>query len=643
MFEFRLSKGLKNKRIGRNTAELQPEEVFLDRLAEKKEEGFGVSERRIEVPVPEYVLRLLLSVFLILMVFFWGKTFQLQILEGKAFLDKADSNSIRINLIRPERGVIYDKNLKQLVWNEPSFDLVVDRRDLPGNPDAVFSEVAKIINVPEEDIKKKIDESNSPKILVAENLFHETLVLLETKISGFPGFSIEQNTVRKYFEGDIFSHVLGYLGKVNANDIKNNPDYSPSDYIGKQGLENYYESVLKGVPGVNEAVKNAMGDEISSQKKSDPVPGKNLVLWLDADLQEKLQEELAKTLINTGAKKAAAIAIDPKTGGILAMVSLPTFDNNIFSQRISSEDYNKLQNDPLNPFLNRAISGQYPTGSTIKPFVASAALQEKIIDPAKQIYDQGYIEIPDKYDPNKMWKFMDWKPHGWVDMRKAIAVSANVYFYIIGGGFEDQQGLGPTLIKKYLNSFGFGSSPAIDLPGAKAGLIPDPQWKKDVRGETWLDSDTYHMSIGQGDVLGTPLQLAEATAAIANGGTLFKPEVLNKIINNDKQVIQEIRPEIVNQNFIDPANLQIVREGMRDGVVYGSSAILNSLPVEAAAKTGTAQISQENYYHNWVTVFAPYNDPQIVITVIVESVQGTQVAALPVAKGVLNWYFSPKP
>ncbi|MDO8265215.1 MAG: penicillin-binding protein 2, partial [Candidatus Parcubacteria bacterium] len=562
-----------------------------------------------------------------------------QVLQGKEFTEKSDNNRLRISLIRPERGVIYDKNMIQLVWNKPSFDLVLDKRDL-SDTDESLKEVSEIINLSVAEIKEKIEAGKSPKVLISENLDHESLVLLETKMSGLSGFSLEKNTVRDYLHGPIFSQIIGYLGKVSPDELVSHPDYSPSDYIGKQGLENYYESALKGVSGIIEVVKNALGKEVSREKKSDPLPGKNLVLWIDSGLQEKLYEELEKTLVNTGSKKAAAVALDPKTGGVLAMVSLPSFDNNIFSQMLSSEKYSILQNNPLNPFLNRAISGQYPTGSTIKPFISSAALQEQIIDPNKQIYDQGFIEIQDKYDPNKIWKFMDWKPHGWIDMREAIAVSANVYFYIIGGGYGDQQGLGPTLIKKYLNLFGFGSIPGIDLPGAKAGLIPDPQWKKEFRGESWLDSDTYHMSIGQGDVLGTPLQLASATAAIANGGTLFKPEILKMIIDDNKQIMEEIMPEILNQDFIDPSNINIVKEGMREGVTYGSSVMLNSLSVEASAKTGTAQTSKENYYHNWVTVFAPYDEPEIVLTVIIESVQGEQIAALPVASGVLSWYFS---
>jgi penicillin-binding protein 2 len=272
--------------------------------------------------------------------------------------------------------------------------------------------------------------------------------------------------------------------------------------------------------------------------------------------------------------------------------------------------------------------------------MASAALQEKIISPEKTIYDPGFIEVPNQYNPNIVYRFMDWKPHGTVNLRKAIAVSCNVYFYTIGGGYNGQEGLGAERIEKYLKLFGWGSKTGIDLPGEKTGLIPDPTWKKENIGENWYTGDTYHLSIGQGYLTATPLQVVTAFSAIANGGILYEPRLVQKIIDSQKDTFEELKPEIIRENFIDPKNLQIVREGMREGVTYGSSVILNDLPVNSAAKTGTAETGKENVYHNWVTVFAPYEDPQIVLTIVIENVPGAQVAALPIAKNILAWYFS---
>jgi penicillin-binding protein 2 len=229
-------------------------------------------------------------------------------------------------------------------------------------------------------------------------------------------------------------------------------------------------------------------------------------------------------------------------------------------------------------------------------------------------------------------------------MRKAIAESCDVYFYTIGGGYKNQPGLGPSRIKKYLELFGWGNKTQIDLPGESEGFIPSPTWKKETKKENWWDGDTYNLSIGQGDILITPLQVATAFVAIANGGTLFQPQVVKQIIDNNKNVIEEIPSKILRENFIDPENLQVVREGMRMGVTgegapLASASSLNYLPVKVAVKTGTAETSKPNYYHKWITVFAPYDDPQIVLTIMIESVRDTQPTAIPVAKEVLNWYF----
>ena len=397
--------------------------------------------------------------------------------------------------------------------------------------------------------------------------------------------------------------------------------------------------------------RDALGNIISKEIISLPESGKSLVLWLDADLQEKIKTELEKTLKVIGAKKATAIALDPQTGGVLALVSLSSFDNNLFQKGADPEALQELLEDPYNlePFFNRAVSGRYLTGSTIKPFIASAALEEEIINPEKKINCQGLITIPHQYDPEEEFKFHDWRTHGWTDMRKAIAESCNVYFYTIGGGYEKQEGLGPTKIKEYLELFGWGDLTGIDLPGEAEGFIPDKEWKKThfkrKEDQGWWDGDTYNLSIGQGFLLITPLEVANSFASIANGGKLFQPQVVKEIVDKKKEVIEEINPQIIRQNFISSENLQIIREGMRRAVTgedapYASAVTLNSLPVTAAAKTGTAETSEADYYHNWITVFAPYENPEIVLTIMIEDVKGTQVVVAPVAKNILEWYFT---
>ena len=645
MLRFRLSKEFKNRKIrfGR-VAEIEPHEAILDKLAQKKEAEMGLSEKRFEVPLSKGVLQGFFVFSLILFVFLFAKTFQLQVIDGKKYLAKAQENKYLISKIQAERGVIYDKNMNQLVFNEPSFDLMLDKTNLPDDilkRESVLEEIAKIISSNATELKNKISGSEGNISLIAEDIPHETLVVLETKIKDLPGFEIRQNLIRKYKDGEYFSHILGYTGKITSAELRSSDDYSLFDWVGKAGIEKSYENILRKSPGKLQIERDALGREVSKKIIENPQSGESLVLWVDFGLQKKITEELKMALEKSGTKKAAAIALDPKTGGVLALVSLPSFDNNLFQKGADATALQSLLKDQfgLEPLFNRAISGRYLTGSIIKPLVASAALQEKTISPDKKIYDGGFIEIRNQYDPSIVYKFKGIKPHGWVDMRQGIAVSSNIYFYTVGGGYENQQGLGPSKIKKYLQLFNWEEKTGIDLPGEKEGFVPDPEWKKKTLKEGWWDGDTYNMSIGQGYLQITPLEVAAAFSAIANGGTLYKPHVVQKIINNE-----EIAPEIISSNFIDSRNLQVVREGMRLGVTGENTpdalvTLLNSLPVGAAAKTGTAELGSD-YNNNWISVFAPYDDPQIVLTIVVQDVKGLQTVTVPLAKEILSWYFA---
>ena len=650
-----MEKELKNKRVKlRFKEEIEPHEILLDSLAKKKEEEFG----KFEIPLFQKIPRGFLAVSLILIFILFAKTFQLQIIQGKSFAARAQANKFIFHQIQAARGVIYDKNLEQLVFNQPSFDLIYEKNSFPQAEDEkmkVLKEISLILKRDSEELKKEIEESTLPEVLIFKNLDHQTLIILETKIKELPGFKIENNTVRYYPKGEILSHLIGYTGKINAQELKAAPEfYSVSDYVGRSGLEKSYEEILRKNPGQLRIERDALGNVISQDVIQLPESGESLVLWLDSALQKKIKEELEKMAKEFGARGGAAVALDPKTGGVLALASYPPFDNNLFSRRISEEEWQGLSEDPARPFFNRVISGKYLTGSTIKPLIALAALEEKIISPDKKIDAQGKIVIQDAWNPEKIWEFKDWAIHGLTDIRKAIAQSVNVYFYTIGGGYGDQKGLGPTKIKEYLEKFGWNQKTGIDLPEEEEGFIPDKEWKKKTFPEDpgWWDGDTYNLSIGQGFIEVTPLEVAASFAAIVNDGKLLKPQVVQKIIDTSTgsvQVIKEFQPSISDELAIDQKNLQIVREGMRQAVTgqnspLASAVLLNSLPVKAAAKTGTAQVGRDKYgneyYHNWVTVFAPYEDPQIVLTVVFERIKGEQVIALPVAKEILEWYFT---
>jgi len=647
MSGFPFLKSFRGFTIKRSGGEFEFQDVFFDKFVGDQKMVMDVyAEGTLEVPIKKWLLWSVYVGFIVITSVFFGKTLYLQAFAGGEMREKAEENAIRSLPLVSERGVVYDQFMKQMVFNRPSFDFVCDKRDLPeerAEKERILRESAKIVGTSFEELKEEFDKTTNPKFLIAANLSREQLIMLEIQAQELNGCEIQTNTIREYVADLPLAHVLGYTAKISPDELKQFSGYAVTDQIGKTGIEKSYEAELRGVPGKKLLEKDALGRIVKEGGEVASEPGNSVVLWLDFELQQNLEKALEDTLNRIGAKKAVAIALDPETGGVLAMVSIPGFDNNLFSRGINKAQYEEIVSNPLNPLFNRAISGTYPTGSTIKPLIASAALEEHIIDPDKELLTHGYIEVPNEYDPEIVYRFADNADHGLVDMRDALAVSSNVYFYTIGGGYGDQQGLGPTRIKDYLLRFGWGAKTDIDLPSEVQGLIPDPAWKKQAKGEGWWDGDTYLFSIGQGNVLATPLQVVSSFAAIANGGTLYMPRMAKEIVM--KEVSKTVPPQIAKEQIINPDNLEVVRDGMRQAVKWGSSLMLNSLPVSSAAKTGTAQTGRKDadgkdYLYSWVSVFAPYENPEIVLTVMVEDAKEGSLAVLPVAQEVLQWYFS---
>ena len=553
----------------------------------------------------------------------------------------SNKNSIRFYHSRPPRGIIYDINHQAITSNTPDFSLLIIPADLPARTDELnkwISQLAKIIKKDNSEIEnfiKSLNKNSTEPALFKSNLDRETLMSLETNSAILPAIFINKETRRDYNGGGYFSHIIGYVGKVTGGDLKTDSYYGALDFIGKDGLEAQYEKELRGSPGKIAVSVNSENTILKTLIAKEAAPGNNLILSIDGDLQKFLTNALNDKIIQTNSTGAAAVVLNVKSGEIIALVSLPSFDFN-------SQTYGEIIKDKNKPLFNRAIGGFYPAGSTIKPFVASAALAENIIDPNFKIDDTlGYIKIENQYDPNIVYTYRDWKAHGFVDMRRAIAVSANVYFYIIGGGYKNIKVLGIDRIKKYLNIFGFGSDLGIDLPGESSGLIPDPAWKKSVKNEGWFTGDTYNVSIGQGDTIITPLQLASAIGAVANGGTLWKPKLVLKITDHRNNSIREFKPESIRANIVDESKLKVVREGLRKAVTEGSAYLLNDLPIKVAGKTGTAQITNTFRKTNaWFTGFAPYDNPEIALAIIVEGAGEGSTAAVPVAKEVFYWYYN---
>ena len=618
---------------------IEPEEILLDAT-----KSSDLDEQKIEVPIRPKIFRIFAGIILGVFLILTGQAAYMQIGRSDYFKNLAARNRTRSLPLFAQRGIIYDKNFKQLVFNVPSFNLLVSLPDLPEDSrdrTAVIKKAAEAAGLSEEDALNDIGSINlkfGSSAVVAENLEHEKLLEIQAVINELPGWRVEQNITRQYVDSFVYSHIFGYTGKLTDSDIAKNPDYSLTEKIGKDGLEAFYENVLRGRPGQRFLEVDSLGrlkGEVAEQKAES---GQGLLLSIDSRLQELLYNNLQATLQKMRLKKAAAVVLDPKNGGVLAMVSFPSFDNNLFSQNLSSRDYNSLLNDANRPLFNRAISGQYSPGSTVKPLIGSAALQEKIVTPFTKINAPGELILVNQYDPSIVYRFADWKTHGVIDIYSAIAQSSDVYFYTVGGGYGNIKGLGIEKLATYFKLFGFGADSGIDLPGENQGLVPGAQWKQQVKKENWYTGDTYHVAIGQGDLLVTPLQLAVAEAAILNGGKVMRPHVVDKIIDSDKNVISAIEPKILWQNFIDQVNLDVIKKAMRQTVTEGTAWILNDLPVAVGAKTGTAQVAGDNNPNAWGVVFAPYDNPQMVIVVLVESAgEGSQVA-MPVIKETLQEY-----
>ncbi len=642
MYDFCSNKKYKNRKIKNNgKQDICPEEVFLDKLSRRNKDNFDISERKLEVPVSRRCFYGLLTFSFLIFVSLFLRSFQLQIVDGEDFYKKSERNKFAYSSIQASRGVIYDKNYNQLVYNQPIFNLFLINSDFNKDyTDKYYEKIKDLIDLNYSEFKEIVEKSEAEDILIKSNLNYESLISLEIIIRDLPGFEIRKDVVRNYIDGEIFSHVIGYIGKISPTEMDfYNNIYSINDYIGKTGIEKSYEEKIKIIPGKIRTEKDVFGNIKSEELISMPESGKNLILSIDGDLQKEIYSVLKNRVSEIGSSNAAVVATNPQTGEILSLVSYPGFDNNVFSVGDSSQ-IQKFFIDEKKPLFNRVISATYPVGSTIKPFMGVAALEEKLVSPSKEFYSSGRLVVPNPWNPSNPSVFLDNQAHGWVNLRRAIAVSSNVYFYIIGGGHEGQKGLGPNLIKKYLSFFGWGETTGIDLPDEKKGFIPSPEWKEKTKKDEWRVGDSYNLSIGQGDILITPLQVVNAFNVIANRGKLMKPIIVKEIVNQKKEIVETMEPETIKENFVSISSIEEARKGMRDAVLYGSAVSLKDLPVHVAAKTGTAQISKPGHYHNWVTVFGPYENSEIVLTVIIEEVEGVRAAALPIAKDILQWYFS---
>jgi len=613
------------------------------------------SERREEQhgdPLPQKLLGLRVAVLLIFGIL-TIQLVRLQLIEGKDYEARAQHNQLRMVPVIPARGLIYDRNGRRLVDNVPEFSAAVVPADVPPDQqERIARDLEMLVGTPHLETEMRVAagrQSTDPfsPIIIKEGLDQATAFRLREALAELPGVTVLTEPIRRYSSGSLLSHVLGYIGRIDEEEYARLKDfgYQLNDHLGKSGVEFTFESVLRGVPGLKEVEADATGREIRVLGEVPPKPGNSLVLSIDSDLQEAVTNILRERV---GDDQAAAVVMDVHTGEVLALVSLPTFDNNIFSGSIDDAQLQSLLTNPNKPLVNHAIAEQYAPGSIFKQITGLAALQEGVATPGTTITSHGYITVPNQYDPSIIYTFRDWAALGTLNFYGGVAQSSDVYFYYLSGGYNDGsrqvfEGLGAARLARWARLFGLGAPTGIDLPGEARGLVPDPDWKEQNYGEPWFIGDTYVFGIGQGYLSVTPLQMARVTAAVANGGDVLQPLIVREIRDADGKVVRPMKPVVQRHLPIDPANLEVMREAMRQAADWGTarSAAVKGLAI--GGKTGTAEFGPPrpdgtHDTHGWYTAFAPFDNPEISVAVFLNH-GGGAVDAGPVTAKILSYYF----
>ncbi len=634
--------------INRKENLLDPEEVLLDKKALENEPSEQLGA--LQWPISKKAINSIFWMGVIIAFIVFSRSFSLMILKGFEYEVKALNNKNRQIFIEAPRGIIYDRYHNPLVINVPSYSLMVIPLDLPRDSqelESVLKKISKIFNYDYNDLTKLIKiifEKNLiysiDPILIKSNLSPEEIREFEVEIEGNKGFIVLPTFKREYPFKEVFAHVLGYVGKISDEEIESYKNYPLFSLVGKTGLEKFYEEVLRGIPGKKIVELDASLKIKRNIQEIPPIKGKDIITTLDKDLQIVFYESLKESVDQYSAEGAAGIILNPKTGEVLAMVSLDSFDPNILVEGKDKKLINSYLTSKRYPLFNRVVSGIYQPGSLIKPLMAIAALEEKIIDPNKNIYDEGEIIITNPYNPEVKYVFKDWKNHGWVNLKKAIAESCNFYFWAIGGGYKDIKGLGFEKIKEYWLKFGLGELTGIDLPSESKDILPDPDYLKKIRPEdpVWRLGDTYNVSIGTGGLSLTPLKMSAYISIIANNGVLMKPHLVSKIEGSGEAI--EIQPEIKRKIEVSLSNLKIVQEGMREVVLSGTATPLRYALLNIAGKSGSPKYGygSTERYNAVFGAYAPYENPEIVILIVIENPTSNVGSTLPVIEKVVNWY-----
>ncbi|MCH8104838.1 MAG: penicillin-binding protein 2 [Proteobacteria bacterium] len=591
--------------------------------------------------------RLIVSagIVLVLIGIVVARLYVLQIVDYEHFSTLSDSNRIRIRALPPTRGLIYDRNGVVMANNLPAYRLEIVREQVE-DMDETLSRLKHYIAYTDQDLDRfqLLSRRRRPfeSIPLRLNLNDEEVARLAVNLHKFSGVEINARLTRNYPKGSHAVHALGYVGRIDVDDLSRVDEisYAGTSHIGKLGLEKYYETELHGTVGVQQVEVNAKGRTLRVLNETPPIPGKNLHLTIDSKLQEVAEQSF-------GEESGALVAINPNNGEILALVSMPIFDPNLFVNGVSYENYNELRDSPSRPLFNRALSGQYPPGSTAKPFFALAALEANVIDKDNTVTCKGFYRLP-----NEERKFRDWKKggHGEMNMKNAITQSCDVYFYDLS------YRLGIDKMSALLEQFGFGQKTNIDSTGERAGILPSREWKRKTEGIMWFPGETLNTGIGQGAFLVTPLQLANSIAALSLKGKRYRPRLVRSIKDNNTEELLETRVEIAGQYQLSKeSNWTHIQDSMIN-VVHGlrgtAARISRGLKYKMAGKTGTSQvfgIAQDEEYdaetiaknlrdHGLFISYAPAGKPRIAVAVIVENGGHGSSSAAPIARKVMDAY-----
>ena len=574
-------------------------------------------------------LKLLGVCGIVVIVLLLSRSAYLQIYEGDYYTRLSEGNRIRIVPSEAARGIFYDRNGELLVTNRPGFTVSVMPLSEPISVD-VINRLANLLNISVDDIKKRIDEHiGLNPIRIKYDVTMDIVTIIEEQKDLYPSVFIEVQPIRNYIYMDQGAHVFGYVGEINEEELArySDSDYKTGDIIGKFGLERMYDKYIRGINGGDQIEVDVAGHPVQVIGKKNPVLGHSLILTLDKNIQIATESAVRDQLKLIGAAAAAAVVMNPQTGEILAMVSYPAFNPNLFEHGISTKNWELLNNNPYHPMDNKAISGEYPPGSTFKIVTGTAALAAGKVTPHEKIFDSGQHWIIPK--TNAAGEAL-----GWIDFREAMAHSDNVYFYEMGNR------LGVDAIENYARMFGLGKRTGIDLPYEAEGLVPNRKYKADnYEDGDWYLSETFDAAIGQGFNLVTPLQAAVVMGEIAANGKRYKPHLVSRIVDYNNKVVKEFKPELQSELEVNIDIIKQVQEGLHQVTTIGTAAgVLAGFPIDIAGKTGTAE-NPHGRDHGWFVAYGPYKNPNIVIAVIVEQGGFGSQSAVPIGRKILEAAF----